>query len=100
MVVVRFVVRCQPGKAGHVADLLRAVVAPSRDVDGVVRFNIAQDLIDPDVFVATEVYADRAALDRQMELPEVVTALRALRDDASLLVEREANLYDASAIEW
>jgi quinol monooxygenase YgiN len=99
MIVVRFVVQAQPGRGEEVAVLLRAVVAPSRALDGVERFNICQDLADPDVFVATEVYADRPALDRQMELPEVVTALAALRDDTRV-AHRESDIYEATAIEW
>ncbi|WP_083857443.1 MULTISPECIES: putative quinol monooxygenase [Caldilinea] len=42
-----------------------AVVAPSRTVEGVLHFDIAQDITDPNSFIATEVFVDKVALARQ-----------------------------------
>lgn len=97
MIVVRFMVRSQPGKSQEVEDALREVVSPSRALDGVISFDIGRDLTDPDVFVATEVFEDRAALDRQESLPEVAKALRVL--DKSLAVEPEATIFNVSSSE-
>jgi quinol monooxygenase YgiN len=45
------------------------VVSRSRGVEGVLSFDVGRDLTDPHGFVATEGFADRAALDRQEVLP-------------------------------
>jgi quinol monooxygenase YgiN len=97
MIVVRFMVRCQPGQADRVMDALRDVVPPSRALDGVVSFDIGRDVTDPDVFIATEVFDDRAALDRQEALPEVAKALGVLEE--SLAGEPEATIFHVSSSE-
>jgi hypothetical protein len=43
----------------------------ARATQGVVKLDIARDLLDPDSFVATGVYEDGAALERQESAPEV-----------------------------
>lgn len=97
MVVVRFRVQCEPGKAEQVMAALRDVVGPSRALDGVVSFDIGRDVTDPDVFIATEVFEDRAALDRQEALPEVAKALGVL--ETSLAVDPEATIFHVSSSE-
>lgn len=97
MVVVRFMVRCQPGKAEQVGNALQDVVLPSRALAGVVSFDIGRDITDPDVFIATEVFEDRAALDRQESLPEVANALAILED--SLAAEPVATIFHVSSSE-
>jgi quinol monooxygenase YgiN len=96
MVIMRFKVKVLPEKAEEVRAALAAVIAPSRALDGVVRLDIASDLVDPDAFIATEVYEDREALERQEALPEVEAALELIR---SCTVEREATLYRVSSVE-
>jgi quinol monooxygenase YgiN len=73
------------------------VIAPSGAVDGVLSFDIARDLIDPDSFIATEVFEDRAALDRQESLPEVKRTLAVL--EQSLVAEPEATVFYVSSSE-
>ncbi|MFC9351477.1 putative quinol monooxygenase [Arthrobacter sp. NPDC057013] len=97
MIVVRFQVRCQPGKADEVMAVLRDVVLPSRAIDGVVSFDIGRDVTDPDVFIATEVFEDRAALDRQESLPEVARALEIF--EGSLAAEPEEIIFHVSSTE-
>lgn len=97
MIVVRFMVRCQPGQADRVMSALRDVVPPSRALDGVVSFDIGRDVTDPDVFIATEVFDDRAALGRQEALPEVAKALGVLEE--SLAGEPEATIFHVSSSE-
>jgi quinol monooxygenase YgiN len=97
VVVVRFKVQCQPEQTEQVVAALEEVIAPSRAVDGVVSFDIARDLSDPDSFVATEVFEDRAALDRQESLPEVHKTLGILQE--SLVAEPEATLFHVSSSE-
>jgi len=93
MVIMRFKVRVRPENAEEVRAALEAVIEPSRALDGVVRLDIARCLEDPDSFIATEVYDDEAALERQESLPEVEAALSLIRES---VVEREATLYHVS----
>lgn len=97
MLVVRFKMQSQPDKAEQVLAALREVIAPSRALAGVVSFDIARDLADPNSFIATEVFEDRAALDRQESLPEVATALAVL--ETSLSAPPEATVFDVSSAE-
>ncbi len=97
MIVVRFKARCQPDKAEQVRVAFEDVIAPSRAVVGVVSFDIAQDLTDRDSFVATEVFEDRAALDRQESLPEVAKVLAML--EQSLAAPPEATMFEVSSSE-
>jgi quinol monooxygenase YgiN len=49
-------------------------------IAGVIAFDIGRDLTDPNVFIATEVYEDTAARERQAALPEVATLTSILPD--------------------
>jgi quinol monooxygenase YgiN len=97
MIVLRFKVRCQPGRTDEVMAALGDVVAPSRDVDGVVSFDIGRDLVDADAFIATEVFEDDAARERQESLPEVGRVLGMLPD--VLAAPPEATVFRVSASE-
>lgn len=87
--------QCQAEKAKSVRAALKRVVGPSRATDGVLSFDIAQDLTDENSFIATEVFEDRDALTRQEALPEVATVLALLED--SLTVAPEATVYEVSS---
>jgi len=97
MIVVRFKIQCQPEKAARVAAALREVITPSRAMTGVVSFDIATDLADPNTFVATEVFEDRDALRRQESLPQVATVMGLLAE--SLVTEPEATIFHVSSSE-
>lgn len=97
MIVVRFKVQCQPEKTEQVKSAFEEVIAASRAVDGVISFDIARDLANPDSFIATEVFEDRAALERQESLPEVAKTLAVL--DQSLASEPEATVFHVSSSE-
>ncbi len=97
MIVVRFKVQCQPDKTEHVIAAFREAIAPSRTVEGVISFDIARDLADPNSFIATEVFEDRAALDRQESLPQVGKVLAVLGE--SLAAAPEATIYHVSSAE-
>jgi quinol monooxygenase YgiN len=97
MIVVRFKVQCKPEKAEQLMAALEEVIAPSRKVDGVVNFDIGRDVSDPNSFIATEVFVDRAALERQESLPEVTKTLTII--DESLLGEPEATIFHVSSSE-
>jgi quinol monooxygenase YgiN len=97
MVVVVFKVRSQPDRSEEVSAALRDVVVPSRALEGTISFDIGRDITDPDSFVATEVFTDQAALERQEELPEVAKALRVL--ETALATEPEATIFHVSSSE-
>lgn len=97
MIIVRFKVQCNPDKAEQVRAALAAVVLPSRAVEGVLNFDIGRDVTDPNSFIATEVFTDKAALDRQESLAEVKKVLELLPD--SLATEPEATIYYISSSE-
>ncbi len=71
MIVIRFKVQCKLGKAPQAMAAFREVVVASRPLGGVISFDIGRDIVDPNSFIATEVFSDRAALDRQESLPAV-----------------------------
>ena len=78
MIVVRFKVQCQPGKTEHALAVMQAVVGRSRALPGVISFDIGRDIIDPNSIIATEVFEDREALDRQESQPDVANVLSVL----------------------
>lgn len=82
LLVVRFSVHAQPGKAEEVMAALQQVVAPSRALDGVVSFDIGRDVTDPEIFIATEVFESREALHRGEALAQ--------RDPRPLAVDHAA----------
>ena len=97
MIVVHIKVQCQPEKTEQVMAAFEEVIGPSRTVDGVISFDIARDLADSDSFIAVEVFEDRAALERQESLPEVVKTLAVL--EQSLAAEPEATIFHVSSSE-
>ena len=97
MLVVRFKVQCQPGRSETVMAAFKQVVLSSRGLDGVISFDIGRDITDSDSFIATEVFTDRAALDRQEALPAVVNTLAILEE--SLAAAPEATMFHVSSSE-
>ena len=97
MIVVHIKVQSQPEKTEQVMAAFEEVIGPSRTVDGVISFDIARDLADPDSFIAIEVFEDRAALERQESLPEVAKTLAVL--EHSLAAEPEATIFHVSSSE-
>ncbi len=97
MIVVRFKMRSHPEKVDELRSLLTSVAVASQSVEGLVSFDIGQDVTDPSCFVATEVFADREALDRQESLPEVAAAMAAF--DEALAAEPEATIFHVASAE-
>jgi quinol monooxygenase YgiN len=97
MIVIRFKVQCQPDKAEQVKAVFEDVIAPSRAVDGVISFDIARDLADPNSFIATEVFENQEARDRQESLPEVGKVMALLPE--SLAAPPEATIFHVSSSE-
>jgi len=97
MIVVRFKVQCRPEKAEQAMAAFQKVVAASRGLDGVISFDMGRDIADPNSFIATEVFEDRAALDRQESLPVVQETVGLL--EQILAAEPEATIFHVSSSE-
>ena len=97
MIVVRFKVECQPEKTERVRAAFEEVIGPSRALSGVLSFDIARDLANPDCFVAVEVFEDEAALARQEALPEVARTIAVL--EQSLAAAPDATIFHVSSSE-
>jgi quinol monooxygenase YgiN len=94
MVVLRQKMRSKHDKSDEVSAALAAIVAPARATQGVTHLDIARDLLDPDSFIATAVYEDGAALERQESAAEVHRAMALFAD--ALEAPPERTLFDAS----
>lgn len=97
MIVVRFKVKCKPEKAEQLRTAFESVVAPSRMVEGCLRFDIARDVTDANSFIATEVFEDKASLARQESLPQVKKVIDLMPE--VLAREPEATIYHVSSSE-
>jgi quinol monooxygenase YgiN len=97
MIVVRFRVRCQPGKREEALATFSDVIAPSRAVEGVVSFDIGQDLTDPDAIFGVEVFEDQEALERQEAQPVVQSTIA--RFEELVTEDFEATIFHVSGTE-
>jgi quinol monooxygenase YgiN len=98
MILVRFKVVCQPNKAGEMAATMKAVIAPARALPGVIHFDIARDLTDENVLIATEVFENRESMQREEELPEVAGVV-ALMESGALASPPEWTIYEIASAE-
>lgn len=95
MIVVLFKVTCRPDRLEESLKAFEQVVAPSRALEGVISFDIGQDLSDPNAIIATEVFTDRAALDRQESLPEVGQVMALLPE--VIATEPDATIFEVAS---
>ena len=98
MIVARFRVQCRPDCTEEVAAAIAAVEAPSRELPGVVHFDVARSLTDPNTFVVIEVFEDRQALERQNAQGEVAKVL-SLIEAGALTGDPEWTVWNTSATE-
>jgi quinol monooxygenase YgiN len=94
MIILRQKMRAKPDKREEVMAALAAIITPARGTEGVIKLDIARDLLDADSFVATGIYEDGAALERQESAPEVHRAMAMFAE--SLAVPPERTIYEAS----
>lgn len=97
MLVIRFKVTCQPGEIDKAIEVFSKVVEPSRAINGVISFDIARDLVDPNSIIATEVFEDAAARERQESIPEVAEVMSVLPN--LLAAPPEATQFHVSSSE-
>jgi quinol monooxygenase YgiN len=94
MVILRQKMRAKPDKNDEVTAALAEIISGARATEGVVNLDIARDLADPDSFIATGIYQDGAALERQESAPEVHRAMAMFSE--SLVAPPDRTIYDAS----
>ena len=94
MIILRFKVHAKPDKSDELMAALADIITPARATEGVINLDIARDLIDPDSFIATAIYDDGAALERQESRPEVDRVMAMLPE--SLVAPPERTIFDAS----
>jgi quinol monooxygenase YgiN len=94
MVILRQRMRSKPDKCDDVMAALVAIVTPARATPGVISLDIARDLLEPDAFIATRIYEDGAALERQESAPDVHRAMAMFAD--ALAAPPDRTIYDAS----
>ena len=94
MIILRFKIRSKPDKRDDLIAALAEIITPARATDGVISFDIARTLLDPDSFIATALYDNGAALERQESLPPVARVMAMLPE--SLVEPPERTIFDAS----
>jgi quinol monooxygenase YgiN len=94
MVILRFKVQSKPEKSDELLAVLAEIIPAARATEGVINFDIARTLDDPDSFIATAVYDDGAALERQESAAEVHRAMGIFPE--LLAAPPERTIYDAS----
>jgi quinol monooxygenase YgiN len=94
MVILRFKIRSKPDKSDELMAALAEIIGPARATDGVVELDIARVLREPDSFIATAIYEDGAALERQESRPEVHRVMAMLPE--SLIAPPERTIFDAT----
>jgi quinol monooxygenase YgiN len=95
MLVIRFKVQVQPGKMDEALEIFAPVAPASRPLDGVISFDVGRDINDPSAIIATEVFEDLAARERQESLPEVARVMEAL--PGLLAAAPEATQFEVAA---
>lgn len=98
MIVVRFKVTCLPEKSADMASTMKAVVGAARGLPGVMHFDVARDLSDENAFIATEVFQDREAMEREEAIPEVADVAR-LMEAGALAGPPEWTIYEVASSE-
>ncbi len=98
MLVVRFRVQCQPGKTDEMVAAMADIVRASRGLPGVVHFDIGRDVTDENSLISTEVFEDRAAMEREEGMPEVAAAI-GLMEAGALTGPPEWTIFDVASSE-
>ena len=94
MLILRQKMLANPAKSDELMSALAEIVTPARATEGVISLDIARVLLEPDSFIATVVYEDAAALERQEARPEVHKVMAILPE--SLAAPLERTIFDAS----
>ena len=93
MLILRQKMVAKPDKSDELGAALAEIITPARAVEGVISLDIARVLHEPDAFIATVVYEDAAAIERQESRPEVGKVVAILPE--SLAAPLERTFFDA-----
>jgi quinol monooxygenase YgiN len=93
MLILRQKMIAKPDKSDELMTALAEIITPARATKGVISLDIARVLIEPDSFIATAVYEDAAALERQESRPEVHKVMAMLPESLEAPLER--TIFDA-----
>jgi quinol monooxygenase YgiN len=77
---------------------MQEVVRAARALPGVVHFDIGRDLTDSNALIATEVFEDRAAMEREESIREVA-AVVSLMQDGALAGPPEWTIFEVASSE-
>jgi quinol monooxygenase YgiN len=94
MLILRQKMRAKPNKRDELMSALAEIIEPARATKGVISLDIARVLNETAAFIATVVYEDAAALERQESRPEVHKVMAILPE--SLAAPLERTIFDAS----
>jgi quinol monooxygenase YgiN len=94
MVILRQKMHAKPDKSDELMAALADIIPGARTTEGVIQLDIARVLLEPDSFIATAVYEDGAALERQESAPEVRRVMAMLPE--SLAAPAERTIFVAS----
>src|SRR5262249_5878199 len=94
MIILHQEMRAKPEKCDEVMAALAAIIPGARATEGVVKLDIARDLLDPDSFVATAVYADGASREARESAREVPRSMAMFADTLAATPDRR--ISDAS----
>jgi len=97
MVILRFKIHSKPDKSDELMAALGEIITPARATERVINFDIARTLRDPDSFIATAIYDDGAALERQESLPEVDRVMAMLPESLVAPPERRPGSHRCPA---
>jgi quinol monooxygenase YgiN len=98
VIVVRFRLQCQPDRTEEVEAAMNDVVGPSRQLPGVMHFDVARSTTDADTLIAVEVFEDRAAMEAQESQPEVAKVV-GLMEAGALAAAPEWTIYEVASAE-
>jgi quinol monooxygenase YgiN len=94
MVILRFKMRSKLEKSEELMAALAEIIPTARATEGVTNFDIARVLNEPESFIATAIYEDGAALERQESAPQVHRAVAIF--PKLLAAPPERTIYDTS----
>jgi quinol monooxygenase YgiN len=72
--------KAKPGREAELEQAMRAVVAPTHQEAGCVRYTVHRSVIDPSEFVTIESWTSKEAVDHHFATPHVQALLKKVPD--------------------
>jgi quinol monooxygenase YgiN len=93
-VAVFGILRFPPDKLPALRPHLKQLVDATSKLDGCVAYDVAEDLFEPGLLRFSELWPDRAALERHLKAPHIAPWRMAARECS--LLERKFTAYDVA----